>query len=41
MKTICNLAKSYGKWIDEEMKKTKTQMIVSNVGKLDPKRHLD
>lgn len=34
------LAKDYSKWIDMEMKKSKTEMIVSTVGKPDPKRHL-
>mgnify|MGYP006976742365 FL=1 len=37
---MCNLAKEYSKWIEMEMKKTKTEMVVSTVGKPDPKRHL-
>lgn len=39
-KEMCNLAKEYSKWIEMEMKKTKTEMVVSTVGKPDPKRHL-
>lgn len=37
---MCNLAKTYSKWIDDEMKKTKQELVVSNIGKQDPKRHL-
>lgn len=37
---IGTLSKEYSKWIDMEMKKTKNEMIVSTVGKQDPKRHL-
>ena len=40
MKELCNLAKIYSKWIDDEMKKTKQELVVSTVGKQDPKRHL-
>jgi len=40
MKEMCGLAEEYSKWIDMEMKKTKTEMIVSTIGKVDPKRHL-
>mmetsp|Transcript_8905 Transcript_8905/g.7871 ORF Transcript_8905/g.7871 Transcript_8905/m.7871 type:complete len:142 (-) Transcript_8905:68-493(-) len=40
MKTMSNLAKDYTKWIEEEMKKTTTEMVVSNVGKINPKKHL-
>jgi len=40
IKEMCTLAESYSKWIDMEMTKTKTEMIVSTVGKVDPKRHL-
>mmetsp|Transcript_142938 Transcript_142938/g.202146 ORF Transcript_142938/g.202146 Transcript_142938/m.202146 type:complete len:95 (-) Transcript_142938:23-307(-) len=41
MKTMSNLAKDYTKWIEEEMKKTVTEMVVSNVGKINPKKHLN
>ena len=34
------LAEQYSKWIDMEMSKSKTEMIVATVGKVDPKRHL-
>jgi hypothetical protein len=40
LKEIGTLSKEYSKWIDMEMKKTKNEMIVSTVGKQDPKRHL-
>lgn len=40
MKEMCSLAKNYAKWIDDEMKKSKQELVVSNVGKQDPKRHL-
>lgn len=40
MKEMCNLAKTYTKWIEDEMKKSKQELIVSTVGKQDPKRHL-
>ena len=35
-----DLAVSYAKWIDDEMKKSKTEIVVSTVGKIDPKKHL-
>lgn len=40
MKEMAALAKIYSKWIEDEMKKTKQELVVSNVGKQDPKRHL-
>lgn len=40
MKQMSNLAKNYSKWIDDEIKKSKQELIVSNIGKQDPKRHL-
>ena len=40
MKAMGILAKNYTKWIDQEMTKTKEEMIVSNVGKINPKNHL-
>ena len=30
----------YNKWIQEEIKKTKEEFIVSSVGKMNPKNHL-
>ena len=39
-KEMCSLAQQYSKWIEDEMKKSKQEMVVSNIGKLDPKRHL-
>lgn len=38
---MSNLAKDYTKWIEEEMKKTSTEMVVANVGKINPKKHLN
>eukprot|EP00828_Plagiopyla_frontata_P042265 TRINITY_DN6259_c0_g1_i2.p1 TRINITY_DN6259_c0_g1~~TRINITY_DN6259_c0_g1_i2.p1 ORF type:complete len:246 (-),score=41.52 TRINITY_DN6259_c0_g1_i2:122-859(-) len=40
LKEMSKLSKNYSKWIDEEMKKSSDEMIVANVGKPDPKRHL-
>ena len=37
---MCDLAKQYNKAIQDEEKLTKEKLIVQNVGKLDPKRHL-
>ena len=34
------LATEYAKWIEMEMKKTKTEILVSTIGKIDPKKHL-
>lgn len=34
------LAKSYNKLIQDEEKITKEKLAIHNVGKLDPKRHL-
>jgi len=44
LKTIeemLSLLDTYNKWIQEEMKKSKQEMIVSTVGKLDPKKRLE
>ncbi len=35
-----DLAKQYNKAIQDEEKMTKEKLVVANVGKLDPKRHL-
>jgi 26S proteasome regulatory subunit N11 len=40
MKQMCNLSKNYSKWIEDEIKKSKQELIVSTIGKQDPKRHL-
>ena len=40
MKEFAKLTGEYKKWIDEEIKKTKEEFIVSSVGKLNPKNHL-
>jgi len=40
IKEMTSLADQYSKWIDMEMTKTKQEIIVSTVGKIDPKRHL-
>jgi len=41
MKDMSKLATSYNEWIGEEMKKTNEEFMVSTVGKIDPKRHLN
>jgi len=41
VKDILNLAKSYNKSLEEEEKMTPEQLAIKNVGKLDPKRHLE
>jgi 26S proteasome regulatory subunit N11 len=38
---MLTLSESYNKWIQEEMKKSKQEMIVSTVGKIDPKKRLE
>jgi len=40
MKEMTKLADDYSKRIDMEMKKTKTEIVVSTIGKVDPKKHL-
>jgi len=40
VKEMTKLAEEYSKWIDMEMKKTKTEIVVSTIGKVDPKKHL-
>jgi len=37
---MCELAKNYNKAIQDEEKMTKDKLVIHNVGKLDPKRHL-
>ena len=37
---MAKLTTEYNKWIQEEIKKTKEEFIVSSVGKLNPKNHL-
>ena len=36
MKKMCKLAETYNSWIEEEMTKTAEEMVVSNVGKINP-----
>ncbi|KAL0479135.1 26S proteasome subunit Rpn11 [Acrasis kona] len=38
---MVELAKSYNKMLQEEAKTTREQFAIQNVGKLDPKRHLE
>lgn len=40
-KEMVNLAKAYNKAVEEEDKLTQEQLVVKNVGKQDPKRHLE
>ena len=41
MREIVSLTETYNKWIQEEMKKTKQEMEVSTVGKIDPKKRIE
>jgi len=38
---MSNMATEYTKWIDEEMKEDTEALKIKNVGRFDPKRHLD
>merc|ERR1719259_1165344 len=40
LKEIARLSKDYGKWIEQENKKSLKEFGISSVGKIDPKRHL-
>jgi 26S proteasome regulatory subunit N11 len=40
IKEMVELAKSYNKSLEDEEKMTKEQLAIKNVGKQDPKRHL-
>jgi hypothetical protein len=37
---LAGLTKNYNTWINDEIKKTKEELVVSTVGKQDPKKHL-
>jgi hypothetical protein len=37
---MAKLTGEYNKWIQEEIKKTKEEFVVSSVGKMNPKSHL-
>jgi len=41
MQQLCSYAKSYNKRLEEENDKTPEELLVANVGKLDPKKHLE
>lgn len=41
MQNMVELAKSYNKMLQEESKTTREQFAIQNVGKLDPKRHME
>jgi 26S proteasome regulatory subunit N11 len=41
LKAMLNLAKAYKKSLEDEEKMTKEQLAIKNVGKMDPKRHLE
>jgi 26S proteasome regulatory subunit N11 len=41
MKTMVGLSKEYNNRVQEEEGKTSEELIVANVGKIDPKRHLE
>lgn len=38
---LLSLAKQYNKWLEDEDTKTEAERAVMNVGKIDPKRHLE
>lgn len=40
LKEMARLTESYNKWIQEEIKKTKEELVVTQVGKMNPKVHL-
>eukprot|EP01017_Pseudomicrothorax_dubius_P013990 TRINITY_DN163_c0_g1_i5.p1 TRINITY_DN163_c0_g1~~TRINITY_DN163_c0_g1_i5.p1 ORF type:complete len:260 (-),score=84.01 TRINITY_DN163_c0_g1_i5:117-896(-) len=40
LKELGDLMKTYGKWIDDEMKKSKQELVVSTTGKINPKKHI-
>ena len=40
LKSMSKLTAEYNKWIQEEIKKTKEEFVVTSVGKLNPKNHL-
>mmetsp|Transcript_64328 Transcript_64328/g.178090 ORF Transcript_64328/g.178090 Transcript_64328/m.178090 type:complete len:127 (+) Transcript_64328:167-547(+) len=40
-KTMVNLSKDYNERVQEEDTKTAEELMISNVGKVDPKRHLE
>lgn len=41
IKTMLNLSKEYNERVQEEDGKTAQELAVANVGKIDPKRHLE
>ena len=40
LKHLSSLATQYNKLIQDEIVKTKQELVIANVGKIDPKRHL-
>ena len=40
IKEMARMTGEYNKWIQDEIKKTKEEFVVSSVGKLNPKVHL-
>lgn len=41
MEHLCDLSQKYAKRLEEEEKYTPEELVVKNVGKLDPKKHLE
>eukprot|EP00455_Lapot_gusevi_P011114 TRINITY_DN1510_c0_g3_i1.p1 TRINITY_DN1510_c0_g3~~TRINITY_DN1510_c0_g3_i1.p1 ORF type:complete len:309 (-),score=79.08 TRINITY_DN1510_c0_g3_i1:130-1056(-) len=39
--SLLELSKSYSKWVAEEDTKTPEELAIANVGKIDPKKHLE
>lgn len=40
MKDMAHLAELYHKWVQDEITKPKEELVVSTVGKINPKNHL-
>jgi 26S proteasome regulatory subunit N11 len=40
LKDMAGLTADYNNWIQDEMKKTKEELVVSTVGKVNPRTHL-
>jgi hypothetical protein len=40
MKKMGKLGETYIKWVEQEQEKTQEEMIIDNVGMINPKRHI-
>jgi 26S proteasome regulatory subunit N11 len=41
MKSMAGLAEKYTKWVEDQMEKSKEEMLVDNVGKINPVKHIN